>query len=89
MLCDKSMNQIVYVNLVKPTYATLRFKPFLHFWAFRGFVPIFYFNFEKILFVCIEKTKQKKSSRISTKNFVDLKNFQKFNQDRILMETNI
>ena len=31
----------------------------------------------------------KNNSRIFTTNFVDFQNFQKFNEDRILMETNI
>ena len=31
----------------------------------------------------------KNNSRIFTKNFVDFQNFKKFNEDRILMETNI
>ena len=43
---------------------------------------------EDVLFVYIVK-QNKNNSRIFTKNFVDFQNFQKFNEDWILMETNI
>ena len=52
------------------------------------FAPIFYLNCENVLFMYNVK-QNKKSSQISTKNFVDFQNFQKFNVDRILMEGNI
>ena len=45
-------------------------------------------NCEHVLFVYIVK-QNKNNSRIFTKNFVDFQNFKKFNEDRILMETNI
>ena len=45
-------------------------------------------NCEHVLFVYIVK-QNKNNSRIFTKNFVDFQNFQKFNEDQILMETNI
>jgi len=48
----------------------------------------FYFNCEHVLFVYIVK-QNKKSLRILKTNFVDFQNLQKFNEYRILMETNI
>ena len=57
--------------------------------SLRGrFAPIFYINCEHVLFVYIVK-QNKNYSRIFTKDFVDFQNVQKFNEDRILMETNI
>ena len=50
--------------------------------------PIFYFNCEHCLFVYIGK-QNKKSSQLLTKTFVDFQNFQKFNENQILMETSI
>ena len=47
--------------------------------------PLFYFNCDNVLFVYSVKQKQK-NSRISSKNFMDFQNFQKFNENRILME---
>ena len=41
-----------------------------------------------VLFVYIVK-QNKNNSRIFTKNFADFQNVKKFNDDRILMETNI
>ena len=52
------------------------------------FAPIFYFNGKHFLFVYIVK-QNKNNLRIFTKNFLDFQNFQKFNEDQVLMETNI
>ena len=57
--------------------------------SLRGrFAPIFLINYEHVLFVYTVK-QNKNNSRIFTKNFVDFQSFQKFNEDQILMETNI
>ena len=51
------------------------------------FGPIFYFNCEHVLFVYIVK-ENKKSSRILTKKFW-ISNFQRLDENLILMGTNI
>ena len=57
--------------------------------SLRGrFAPIFLISCEHVLFVYIVK-QNKNNSRIFTKKLADFQNLQKFNDDRISMETNI
>ena len=58
-----------------------------HFYQILKFYK-YYLNCEHDLFVYISKQRRKNSADLK-KKFVDFQNFKKFNEDRILMETNI
>jgi len=62
-----------YINTMKTTFV---------------FILIFIMLLHTNISLYIVK-QNKNNSRIFTKNFVDFQNFQKFNDDRILIETNI
>ena len=52
-------------------------------------MPIFYFDCEHVLFVNIVKQNKQNLRILIKKNFVDFQNFQKFNENRVLIETKI
>ena len=52
-------------------------------------MPIFYFDCEHVHFVYIVKQNKQNLRILTKKNFVDFQNFQKFNENRVLIETKI